>query len=328
MRTLFLSLAILVGLLNSSSAVKGGTPKLQFGGPEVCCDGLAPSLSFDELPHLSFDRLLRRYVDENGQVCYSQWARSDADVALLEEYLHSLGAVDPNLPASQEGRMAYYINAYNALTLRGILQEYPIVSIQRITEKHRGYDVFDGLKVWAAGEYISLNEIENDVLRPLRDPRIHFALVCAARGCPRLLNRAYTPDQLDSLLDLNAREFFTDRNRFHISRLHRTVKMSPILKWYREDFGESSQEVVASVFAYLPTDDQQWLGSHSQWAFEYLGYNWALNDRCPSPHVFFSAPGYRIWSKLSPLAEKVKPSKELGSRILHKGDPTKHAKSF
>lgn len=306
MRFLLSSLLILAGLVNFSLTSVGQAPQLEFGGPEDCCDGLSPQLSFDAVSHFALDRLLRHYVDEHGQVCYSQWARNDADVALLEQYLHSLGAVDPNLPASQEGRMAFYINAYNALTLRGMLQEYPIASIQKVTDKHRGYDIFDDLKVWAAGECISLNEIENDALRPLRDPRIHFALVCAAKGCPRLLNQAYTPAQLHSLLDLNAREFFSDPNRFQISRTHRTVKMSPILKWYREDFGESDWEVVASVFTYLPPADQQWLRSNPQWAFEYMGYNWALNDRCPSPHVMLAAPGYKLWSKLSPLTERLK----------------------
>lgn len=113
----------------------GQTPQLQFGGPEICCDGLPTPLSFDEFSHITLDHLLHHYVDTGGKVCYGDWSRCPQDILALEEYLLTLGTVDPNLPASQEARMAFYINAYNALTLRGILQEYPIVSIQRITKK-------------------------------------------------------------------------------------------------------------------------------------------------------------------------------------------------
>ena len=94
----------------------------------------------------------------------------------------------------------------------------PVASIQQIDGKRTQFAIFDDLQFWAGDQYLSLNGIENDILRPLGDPRIHFALVCAAKGCPRLRNRAYTADQLHFQLEDNAREFFSDRNRFHISK--------------------------------------------------------------------------------------------------------------
>ncbi|QDV82205.1 hypothetical protein TBK1r_11300 [Stieleria magnilauensis] len=277
----------------------------RFGGPS------ASHLSFEDVSHAPLDALLRRYVDCNGLVCYSQWRNQCCDVQALEAYLHGLSQVDAGLPSRREAKMAFYINAYNAMTIWGILYEYPVASIQRIDGKRTQFAIFDDLQFWDGESYRSLNGIENDVLRPLGDPRIHFALVCAARGCPRLRNRAYTADALHWQLDDNAREFFSSHSRFHISRITRTVRMSPILEWYRDDFGQTDREVVSTVLAYLPQRDRQWLSQHCDWKFRYLGYDWSLNDQCPTVGVKLAAIPYRAYSIASPA---LKPFKNLVSR--------------
>ncbi len=270
----------------------------RFGGPESSSP--INRLSYEDISHAPLDALLHRYVDCNGMVCYSRWRGRSRDVHALEAYLHGLTRVNAGLPARREAKMAFYINAYNAMTLWGILHEYPVASIQRIDGKRTQFAIFDDLQLWDGASYRSLNGIENDVLRPLGDPRIHFALVCAARGCPRLRNRAYTADALHWQLDDNAREFFSSHARFHISRITRTVQMSPILEWYRDDFGQTDHDVVATVFAYLPQRDRLWLSQHCNWKFKYLGYDWSLNDQCPAVGVKLAAIPYRAYSIASP----------------------------
>jgi len=295
-------------LLTTLSLLVGGRSalaqsSLRLGAPLELVDA---QCSRADISHAQFDALLRKYVDAKGMVCYSEWRVCQHDVAQLRAYLENLSQVDASLSVTREVTMAYYINAYNAMTIWGILHEYPVNSIQRIDGKRTSFAIFDDLKLWDGSQFVSLNEIENDVLRPLGDPRIHFALVCAARGCPRLLNAAFQPETLHWQLDENAREFFSRRDRFHLSCLSGKVHMSPILKWYRDDFGETDQQVISTVFAYLPERDQRRLSEQQSWSLKYLGYDWSLNDRCPTPSIRLAAIPYKAYSKVSPALGVIK----------------------
>ena len=180
-----LFLVITCGLM-AGSTVSAGTA-LQFGGPAVSAGGeTSPRPSFEDVSHADLDALLHHYVDGDGQVCYSKWQDHQCDVQRLGGYIMSLTFVDPSLPSSQEAMMSYHINAYNALAIWGILREYPVASIQRIDGKRTSFAIFDDLQMWVGDQYLSLNSIENDVLRPLGDPRVHFGRTraVAARGRP------------------------------------------------------------------------------------------------------------------------------------------------
>lgn len=264
------------------------------------------SIGLDQFDHALFDSLLCRFVDTHGYVCYRGW-KHDADAMhALHAYLCSLGAVDLSQPASRDAELAFYINAYNALVIWGILQEYPTVSIQQHNRKGADYRIFDDLEIWLGGEYLSLNQIENDRLRVLGDYRIHFALVCAAKGCPRLLNRAYSASTVDSQLTLNAMEFFACPTHFRLCKLTGCVKVSPILKWYREDFGETDAEVLATIYPHLPAEAQKYIACHPQTCVKYLGYDWGLNDRCPGPHLALGGFAYTAYAKVSPVLQSVR----------------------
>ncbi|MEP3479919.1 MAG: DUF547 domain-containing protein [Fuerstiella sp.] len=297
-----LSCLLMTSMLASLQA--GDT--LKFGGPETSHS----QLSFDEVDHSSFNMLLRHYVDGRGRVCYRHWAKNGCDINRLQTYLFYLTQVDPSRQATQEATMAYYINAYNALTLWGILDNYPVVSIQKIDGKNSRYSIFDDLLLWVGHRYLSLNEIENEALRPMGDNRIHFALVCAARGCPRLRNEAYYANFLDRQLSDNAVEFFSDRSRFHIAHLTGKVKISPILKWYQEDFGNNDYDVVSSVFPYLPAEHRHWLATHPGWTLSHLGYDWGLNDGCPTLPIALGKIPYRAYSRISPFISPLLPSND------------------
>lgn len=273
----------------------------------------AEKVSFDQIDHSQWNSLLRYYVDKKGQVCYSRWRSNGCAKQALNNYFYELARVDTTLKSSRAAKLAYYINAYNALTIWGILQVYPIPSVQKLSGEKSKFQFFDDVQFWGGQRYLSLNQIENDILRPMKEPRIHFALVCGANGCPRLRNEAYTARSLDYQLTNNAIEFFSKRQRFHISGLTKTVWISPILKWYGEDFGDNNYEIIVAVFKWLPEKNTRWLGSHCGWKLRHLGYDWGLNDRCPTASVAFGRIPYAMYSHISPCVENFLPQENQNS---------------
>ena len=137
---------------------------------------------------------MRSYVDYSGNVNYKQFKQNEEK---LDEYLNSLASAIPNADWSREASMAYWINAYNAFTIKRILNDYPLKSIQDLD----GGDPWKVKWIELDGKSFSLNNIEHDILRPnYGDARIHFAVNCAAASCPPLPNRAFTADNLDKQL--------------------------------------------------------------------------------------------------------------------------------
>jgi hypothetical protein len=267
------------------------------------------------MDHSRFDALLRRFVDCEGMVSYRDWKHDCAALAELRSYLESFGPVDWATGESQpQHRMAALINAYNALALFGILREYPTVSIQTHNRENAAYRIFDDLEMNIGGEWLSLNGIEHGILRPLGDFRIHFAIVCAARGCPKLLNEAYTADKLEWQLESNGRDFFSENKRWRTNRILKQAHVSPILKWFREDFGNCECTILRNIHRFLPCSDQQWLARKGCVRLHFLGYNWALNDRHPPPFQRAAALPYTLYAEMPqpirPLLNLIRPGSE------------------
>jgi hypothetical protein len=246
-------------------------------------------LSFDDVDHRTWDGLLARFVDDSGLVDYAAWKKEPGDVAALGEYLLLLSRGDPARDASRESRLAFWINAYNALTIRGILREYPTSSIQNHASRLGGYNIWRDLLLRVGDRHYSLGQIEHELLRPLREPRIHFAIVCASRGCPRLRNRAYTADGLERQLQENSRAFFADQRNLAYDASTSRLRVSPILKWYAADFGPDQGALLGFLAPYLPADvSRQWSDGRGV-RVEYLDYDWSLNeqdhgsDEAPAP---------------------------------------------
>lgn len=306
--------SLLIGLaagLFGGDAACGDPPrpcvtKMRVGGPV----NTAVRPNYDAFDHAAFDCLLRQFVDCRGQVCYQTWKCDGAARIALQDYLVSLGSVrTDDDKASIQGQIAFYVNTYNALVIWGILHEYPTASIQAHNRKQAPYRIFDDLEVWIDGDYLSLNSIENDVLRKLGDFRIHFALVCAAKGCPKLRCEAYVQGRLEEQLVANALDFFSRSDRFQVCKLTGQVRLSPILKWFREDFGASDCEVLAAIMPYLPCGDHDWVCRHQCATIKYMGYNWALNDQCPTPGVRLGSTPYALYAKLEPVLRPFLPKK-------------------
>lgn len=304
---------VVVGSDNVGSGSGCGEPqrpcvmKMRIGGPGAQTN----RPNYDGVDHSTFDCLLRRFVDCRGQVCYQSWKSDCAAVFQLQNYIVSLGQVrTDDTKASVQGQFAYYINAYNALVIWGILHEYPTSSIQAHNHKTASYRIFEDLEMWVDGDYLSLNTIEHDVLRKLGDFRIHFALVCAAKSCPKLRCEAYSADRLEEQLVENALDFFSHSDRLQICKLTGAVKVSPILKWFREDFGHCDNDVLNAILPYLSCTDHDWVCRHPCATIKYLGYNWALNDQCPTPGVKLGATPYALYAKFEPILRPLLPKKD------------------
>jgi hypothetical protein len=232
-----------------------------------------------DLDHSAYDALLQRYVNDQGRVAYAAWKASAADVTALDDYLARLGCVNRARPAPSAAQLAYWVNAYNAVTLRGILREYPTTSIRNHTAKY-GYNLWKDLLLWVDGAEYSLDDVEHAVLRKMGEPRIHFAIVCASVGCPPLRNRAYTAADLDRQLTANAGRFFANPNNFRADAATRTVFLSQLLQWYGTDFGPTPAEQLRVLRRYLPSAETlDWLDGGA--SVRYLDYDWGLNDQHP-----------------------------------------------
>ncbi len=231
----------------------------------------------DRIDHTVYDRLLHKYVDKDGYVDYASWKQSSADRRALRQYLEELSRADTRTPGSREAQLAFWINAYNAVTLEGILQVYPTSSIRKHTGMV-GYNIWDDLLLQVGDARYSLNDMEHKILRRMREPRIHFAIVCASVGCPRLRNEAYTANRIEEQLADNARDFFSRSKNFRYDAASRTMYVSSILKWFGEDFGRSQQQRFSFLQRYLPKSAQAAAVDPST-RVRYLEYDWSLNDQ-------------------------------------------------
>ncbi|MEM7812701.1 MAG: DUF547 domain-containing protein [Planctomycetota bacterium] len=233
------------------------------------------SVPLGEVDHSDFSRLLGKYVDTDGYVDYTAWRANSSDRASLKRYLDELGRADRAATATKSERLAFWINAYNAVTVEGILRVYPTKSIRDHTAKLWGYNIWDDLALNVGGEAHSLNDIEHKILRKMGEPRIHFAIVCASVGCPRLLDEAYVGETLDAQLSTNARDFFARSKSLRVDGP--TLYLSSLLSWFGGDFGDGQDDRLAAVRPYLPADARK-LVDGGKVRVRYLDYDWSLND--------------------------------------------------
>lgn len=221
--------------------------------------------------HQSFDEFLKKFVSEEGKVDYKGMGLRRGD---LEKYLNLLSQNPPDRTTwTQEEQLAYWINAYNAFTLKLILDHYPVKSIQDIKPK---YPIPLVNTVWhleffqIGGKPASLDEIEHKILRKEFDePRIHFAINCASFSCPILSRDAYIPEKLEEQLNRAARGFINDpkRNKISIDR----VEISKIFSWFGEDFTRKG-----SLIDYLNKYSKVKISPKAK--INNLDYDWSLNE--------------------------------------------------
>jgi hypothetical protein len=229
-----------------------------------------------DVDHSAWDRLLRDYLDTaypDGIHRFGYAAVSPPDRRLLDDYIASLAGLSvADLTRAQQ--QAYWINLYNALTVRLILDNPGVTSIRKIKDGLFSVGPWNRDVVVVNGKALTLNDIEHRILRPLyRDPRVHFAVNCASLGCPNLAAQAYTADNLEALYESGARAFVNHSRG--VTRQGRQLRLSSIFDWFAEDFGEDRQALLNWLSRYaepeLADTLRSWRGPVR------YDYDWTLN---------------------------------------------------
>ncbi|MEP1034368.1 DUF547 domain-containing protein [Ekhidna sp.] len=230
------------------------------------------AIAQDEVTHDSYDQLLQKYVDDDGMVNYKGLK---SDRSRLKSYLSILENNSPKKSWTRDQKLAYWINAYNAYTLDLILEHYPVASIKDIGSAIKIPFVstaWDIKFIKIDGKEYDLNNIEHGIIRKdFDEPRIHFALVCAAVSCPKLQNRAYTPGKLDEQLTKAAKEFLSNpaKNNFKNSN---QATLSKLFNWYGGDFKKEGS-LIDYINRYAPTK----LNKNAD--IDWMEYIWKLNEQ-------------------------------------------------
>jgi hypothetical protein len=237
-----------------------------------CGSILLPPSNANPPQHQAFTSLLQKHVDEQGMVDYKGFLR---DREQLKAYLETLESNPPNPQEwSEAEQLAYWINAYNAYTIDLILEHYPLKSIKDIGSAiqvpfvNSPWDIkFINIK----GKKFDLNNLEHNIIREeFNEPRIHFALVCAARSCPKLRREAYTAEKLDAQLSQQAKQFLTDPAKNRIGE--QEVQLSKLFNWYQGDFTKKGS-LIDFLNKYAPLTIQP------DAEISYLDYDWRLNEQ-------------------------------------------------
>lgn len=215
-------------------------------------------------------KLLQEHVTATGQVDYRGFK---ADEKKLDQYLTVLSAVDPK-PLTRSEQFAFYINAYNAFTIKLVLTKYP--GINSIKETGTFFtNPWQKKFIPLNGRTVTLDYIEHEILRPrFKDPRVHAAINCASKSCPKLLNIPYEPDTLESQLNLQARDFVNNpKKNLYVNN---TLFLSKIFKWFEDDFGDNP---INFIRRYAEGSLKKTLDNAGQdIRIEYLEYDWSLNQ--------------------------------------------------
>lgn len=211
--------------------------------------------------HTLFDKVLKQAVDERGMVDYASLAE---DPSGLTDYLNELITNPPKDSWNRQEVLSYWINTYNAFTLKLVADHYPVSSIRDIR------DPWKKEFIPFRGRRISLDHIEHEILRKMEEPRIHFAINCASISCPVLAGEAYKPGKLEEQLQNAAERFINDRERNRIAESE--LGLSKIFKWFRKDFTAtgSLKEFIASYTPGTITPEAKVI---------FLDYNWDLNEQ-------------------------------------------------
>ena len=251
------------------------------------------AIAFDH-EYSNFDAVLKKYV-QNGLVNYSELKK---DRTSIDAFVNELKAVSQQEydTWNNDQELAFWINAYNGWFLQIVIDHYPIkkqllkgmVYPDNSVQQIRG--IWTDIKSKFAGREVSLDSIEHIIIRPeFREPRIHFAIVCASIGCPLLRNEAFRASQLEKQLDQAARDFVNNPEKVKVTPANKTIRMSKIFDWFSDDFSKfKSEELrkkysgkesgsIGFILKYVSPSDANVIKAGAE--VEYFDYDWALNEQ-------------------------------------------------
>ena len=212
-----------------------------------------------------YGRLLGKYATPGG-VRYAAWKANAADKQALDQVVNAIAAQNVS-SLGQKEQLAFYLNAYNAWIVHEVLEKYPTKSV-----KDALFTFFTGKRIKVAGEEMSFNRLEKDIIIPrFKEPRIHVALNCASQSCPPLLGEPFRADKLDAQLERLAKGFVNSERGVRLSADNKSVALSKIFDWYKNDFAAGGGAVAFVNKRRTPPlpDDIK---------VTYQDYDWSLND--------------------------------------------------
>ncbi len=235
-------------------------------GNAVNLDGIDET-SRSLVNHDIWTELLQKYVTDGGQVNYKGFIEEQAK---MDQYLNSISDTPPGSNWSETDKIAYWINAYNAFTVKLIMDNYPLKSIKDIGDGMPMINSSWDIKFFKIGDVdFDLNTIEHEILRKkFEEPRIHFAINCASFSCPKLRNEAFESNRLNQQLEEQAKEFINNPDKNIINK--EETKLSKIFSWFETDF---TKKTTIKTFI-----KQYHSAFNDQNDIQYIGYIWTLNE--------------------------------------------------
>lgn len=235
--------------------------------------------------YTSWDRVLKKFVTEKGRVDYAALKANPGDLnQYVEQVARRSPISDPNAFPTRDSQLAYWINAYNALVMKAVVENWPTKSVRSLGKL---YSFFWGRKFLAGGKQYTLDDIEDILRKKLAEPRIHFAIVCASNSCPRLQREAFTPENTERLLDEAARFYVNEPRNLKIDVAHNRVTLPEILGHYHEDFENyvrahnatmTGQPKVDYIRLYASPANRALLDQLKNPKVDHFGYDWGIND--------------------------------------------------
>jgi hypothetical protein len=238
---------------------------------------IAPLASAAAFDHSKFDRLLKTYVDDQGSVDYNAISQD----ARFQEYIQSL-KLAKTAEMTPDGQLAFWINAYNAVTIDKVIKWKPKKSVREtlFPGVWTSTKFFTTREHLVAGRHLSQDDIEHEILRKqLNDPRIHFAIVCASSSCPKLARFAFAAENVQRQLETETRKYINSGRGVRIDHAENTLYLSKIFDWFASDFKNKSGSVLAFIKLYLDEGAMAFLDRKPK--ISYIHYNWALNAKTP-----------------------------------------------
>ena len=239
--------------------------------------GLYPSVSAAGFDHSVFDRILNTYVNDQGLVDYNGIAGDPS----FNSYMESLKTAQTD-SMSRNGQLAFWINAYNAVTIDKVIKWKPKKSVREtfVPGVWTGTKFFTSREHIVAGEQFSQDDIEHEILRKqLKEPRIHFAIVCASSSCPPLPRFAYTEDNVQTKLEEETRKYINSERGTRFDPAKSVLHLSKLFDWFAGDFEYKAGSVLNFIKPYLDEQGRAFLDKKPE--IKFLPYDWALNAQAP-----------------------------------------------
>lgn len=247
--------------------------------PLVDADTGADLVTAEQYSNAAFIELLQRFRNDDGNLDYDAWSQSQPDLLALEQQVRLLAKISPDSHpeqfADRSAIRSYWVNTYNTLVIHAVLEYWPLDSVRDVRVSFSSHIIpgkgfFYDRPVVVGGEKTNLYDLEKQILRSQKDPRLHFALNCASSSCPVLQPWEWTDEQLE----VAAADFIN--NSANVAVREMAVYLSKIFKWYKKDFGDDIHSYLLQ-YAQSPLKNALQEAQAASYPIKYLDYDWDLN---------------------------------------------------